>query len=212
MPFCISPERRHLYNEIFRTEDLADKTGMNTESMGRITKSELRKTTEQIGGLKSVSPKSPGPSISKYSMEESQVPIPSNPLQQKRKHEERPGKESSDNERDDDDNQHETTIETSLVVPREEVEKYWNGPARNFVRHLVGEDWPSAYGSPCAVVFSYCQTKKFKSAKRLNHFCRMVGSCKICNAKHICMIQKSRFDETMDEKGVLHYKTRKRLL
>ena len=35
----------------------------------------------------------------------------------------------------------------------------------------------------------------------------MVGSCKICNLKHICMIQKFSFDETMDEKGVIHYKT-----
>ena len=106
----------------------------------------------------------------------------------------------------------ESTIETDLVISKDQVMKYWNESARNFVKHLIGEDWPRSYGSPCAVVFSYCHAKKSKSAKRLSHFCKLVGSCKICNAKHICIIQKSPFEETIDEKNAIKYAVKEDLV
>ena len=99
-------------------------------------------------------------------------------------------------------------IETSLVIAKENVSKYWNGSSRIFTKHLIGEEWPPAYGSPCAVRFPYVKVKKYKSAKRLNHFCRIVGHCKICHSEHTCMIQDSPFEETVLENGQIQYKVK----
>ena len=99
-------------------------------------------------------------------------------------------------------------IETSLVISKENVLKYWNGKSRIFIKHLIGEQWPLAYGSTCAVRFPYVKVKKYKSAKRLNHFCRIVGHCKICDAEHTCMIQNSPFEENVLENGQIQYKVK----
>ena len=130
----------------------------------------------------------------------------------KRKHQGNSADSDQDNDDDEIHLEEEATIETNLVIPRDKVMKYWNSKTRNFVRHLVAEEWPRNYGSPCAVIFSYCNTKKYNSAKRLNHFCRMVGSCKICKAKHTCMILSSPFEESVDEEGVIRYTTKDDLM
>ena len=97
-------------------------------------------------------------------------------------------------------------IETSLDIPKENISKYWDAGGRGFIRNLCGEDWPKAYGNPCAVLFRYCHTKKFKSAKRMNHFSKLVGYCKICNSKHECIIPESPFEENLMLNGRVNYK------
>ena len=90
--------------------------------------------------------------------------------------------------------------------PKENISKYWDAGGRGFIRNLCGEDWPKAYGNPCAVLFRYCHTKKFKSAKRMNHFSKLVGYCKICNSKHECIIPESPFEENLMLNGRVNYK------
>lgn len=104
------------------------------------------------------------------------------------------------------------TIKTTLVIPKQEVMRFWNGKVRNFIRHLIAEEWPLAYGSPCAVVFPYCRPKKYKSRQRLKDFCRIVGNCKICDAQHICTIKKSPFEESVKIKAVIEYKPKNDLI
>ena len=94
------------------------------------------------------------------------------------------------------------TIETKLIIPVKNVSKYWSEKSRSFIRSLCGEDWPQAYGSPCPVVFQYSHVKKFKSAKRTNHFAKMIGNCKVCSAVHTCVIQESPFLETLENEQI----------
>ena len=118
--------------------------------------------------------------------------------------------DDNSNHSDDSDNRRQPhhKIETSLVILKENILKYWDGKSRIFIKHLIGEEWPLAYGSTCAVRFPYVKVKKYKSAKRLNHFCRIVGHCKICNAEHTCMIQNSPFEENVLENGQIQYKVK----
>ena len=107
-----------------------------------------------------------------------------------------------------DERGHDHTIETSLSIPKETVSKYWNADKRSFIRNICGEDWPKGYGSPCAVIFQYVHTKKFKSAKRINHFSKLIGNCKICNSKHVCIIEDSPFNEKLIQNGKIKYETK----
>ena len=118
--------------------------------------------------------------------------------------------DDNSNHSDDSDNRRQPhhKIETSLVILKENILKYWDGKSRIFIKHLIGEEWPLGYGSTCAVRFPYVKVKKYKSAKRLNHFCRIVGHCKICNAEHTCMIQNSPFEENVLENGQIQYKVK----
>ena len=118
-----------------------------------------------------------------------------------------PDDEASNHTTDDSklDESPDQTVEAFLVVPKENVSRYWNEKSRSFLRNLCGQDWPNAYGSPCAVVFQYVHVKKFESAKRTNHFAKLVGYCKICNSKHICIIQDCPFDEKLAKDGKPSY-------
>ena len=212
LPSMANQEIMFLCNEVFKASNKpkSDQGGMIRDSETFGIGNKMSKDCQTV-----ISPETckPSKSLKSASPEKNQPStISRNPIDQKRKHQDEDDDASNSAKESDHNEEHdyceeETTIETNLVVPREDVMKYWNDQAKNFVRHLVGEDWPQMYGSPCAVIFSYCHTKKPKSAKRLNHFSKMVGCCKICNAKHTCMIIKSPFDESVDDKGVITYKS-----
>ena len=65
----------------------------------------------------------------------------------------------------------------------------------NFFAGLVGADWPTMYGSPCAVVIDYNHVKIVGSQKRSSDFAKVVGKCKICNAEHTYNIEMNPFNE-----------------
>ena len=104
------------------------------------------------------------------------------------------------------------TLTAGFVVPKDDVLKYWNGKTRTFIRNQIGQDWPQAYGSPCPVVFKYCHAKKYNSAKRMNHFAKITGQCKVCQSKHVCLIDQCPFDEQVLPNGEIRYIPKKDMM
>ena len=95
----------------------------------------------------------------------------------------------------------EQSIEKSFTIPKDDLFKYWNPKNRTFIRNMCGEDWPQSYGCPCPVVFSYARPKKLNSRQRLTNFAKLMGRCKICNSRHVCIIERSPFDENISPNG-----------
>ena len=103
-------------------------------------------------------------------------------------------------------------IKTSLTVTQENVLRYWRPKQREFSRTLCAQDWPKNYRCPCAVVFTYSHAKIVNSAKRISHFAKVAGKCKICQSKHICIIKDSPFDEVFQPDGSVKYKVKSNMV
>ena len=96
-------------------------------------------------------------------------------------------------------------LSTQFTLEMDRVFHYWTDATRSFVRHRTGKDWPSNYGSPCAVVVRYDHVKAADSRKRNVSFARIRGVCTICQAKHIYDIKDSPFEESKDADGKILY-------
>ena len=99
-------------------------------------------------------------------------------------------------------------IKTGFTVTKENVLRYWRPKQREFSRTLCAQDWPKSYRCPCAVVFTYSHAKIVNSAKRISHFAKVAGKCKICKSQHICFIQDSPFEEVFQSDGSIKYKVK----
>ena len=95
-----------------------------------------------------------------------------------------------------------------IVIKTADISQYWDAKPnkrRKFVAGLVGADWPTMYGSPCAVVVDYNHVKVIGSQKRSCDFAKIVGKCKICNAEHTFMIETNPFKETILNDQTIEY-------
>ena len=99
----------------------------------------------------------------------------------------------------------EDVIKTNFIVEKKQVLGYWLPDKRKFSRPLAGRDWPKAYRCPCPVIFTYSHAKIVDSSKRITHFAKLRGSCKICKSLHELIIEESPFDEIELKDGKIQY-------
>ena len=99
-------------------------------------------------------------------------------------------------------------VRAEIAIKTADILQYWDAKPnkrRKFVAGLVGADWPTMYGSPCAVVVDYNHVKLIGSQKRSCDFAKIVGKCKICQAEHTFNIQTSPFNEIICEDKTIKY-------
>ena len=105
--------------------------------------------------------------------------------------------------KNDDGQEHK--IETRFIVKKDDILFYWVPNKRKFSRPLAGRDWPRSYRSPCPVIFTYSHAKIVDSSKRITHFAKLRGSCKICKSIHELFIEESPFVENASRDGNVQY-------
>ena len=100
------------------------------------------------------------------------------------------------------------TVNTKIVVKKDDVLEYLDMSKRKFLPGPCGANWPRMYNSPCCVVCGYNYIQLVGTQKRHGNYGTLKGQCKICKGQHVFKVKESPFTENIVAGKVQYTATR----